>query len=79
MFILKGMEEAVSNWMYVILVHLTTYGRNSELSEHWAVRKTDSRNSGAASPLKSLRGRLCLLLLVHRTSVHRTFLLLNMA
>ncbi len=38
MFILKGMEEAVNNWMSVILVHLTTCGRNSEPAEQWAGR-----------------------------------------
>ncbi len=37
MFILKGMEEAVSNQMSVILVHLTTCGRNSEPAEQRAV------------------------------------------
>ncbi len=47
MFILKGMEEAVRNWMFVILVHLTTW-RNGEPLEQWAVRTTGRRNSGMA-------------------------------
>ncbi len=37
MFISKGMEEAVSNWMSVILVHLATCGQNSEPLKQWAV------------------------------------------
>ncbi len=48
MFIVKGMEEPVSNWMSVILVHLTTCGRNSEPEEQQAGGTTGRRNNGAA-------------------------------
>ncbi len=39
--------------MSVILVHLTTCGRNSEQSEQWAVGTTGRWNSGAAPNFRS--------------------------